>query len=718
MKVTDIPKDVENSHKQSAIEEVTPLVSETPDNQKIGDPDKETKHVLNKQNRSKEDGLAKTSPEERLAQMVEDDGKEDTSIYLKCLDAYKAKEWEGAVENLTRLIKKYPKGRYTEKAYFILAKSYDRLNKNLFSVQYKDIKGHYEDAISRFPTSEYVPEAEFSIGNLYFYLKNYYEALGYYNLVLKKDKDSILRVKALMQKVRVLLQRNRKEDALSALGELETIASQYPNLSERIEAKKEKAKILYEMNKFNQSLKILDELNKENPENIYKYPEISLYIGYNYYQLGDNRKARENLYRYYNTCPEREINHLVLNRIGDTYRNEGLIEDAVKLYRMVLERYPNTDGAIISKIRLAEQQEDKDWIEKTRKEMGSPEKIYENIVKDSDDKNDEKNPLIQLSMLKLGITYQKEKKYGKSLKVLKELLEKYPRTSLIKELSHALMVTIEGVLKEEMKNQKYINIINLYLNNEKIFSMVNAPEIFLPVARAFLYISLNDMAIEVFKKTDILLTDNEKPADLLFSIGKYLYEQDNIEGALERFDILIANHPDSEYASEAYQIRGNILLKKKQYKLAEDAFDNALKYPLSKCERARLLIEKAKALTGSNSKENALTAMNEVNELKKDCDATDYNIDQELGDLYLFTGDIRKALNIFNQAIKTTKENSNKHSLELKLAECYWRLNKKEDSFALYNQIISLNDPFWSNLAKEKMDEIQFKKDSVSERLN
>lgn len=718
VKVNDIPKDIENPHKKRALEEVTPLISETPDNQKISADEKETKHVVKKQNRSKEDGLTKTSPEEKLTQMVEDDGKEDTSIYLKCLGTYKAKDWEGAIENLTRLIKKYPNGRYTEKAYFILAKSYDSLNTELISVHYKEIKGHYEDAISRFPTSEYVPDAVFSIGNLYFYIKNYYEALGYYNLVLKKDKGSILRVKALMQKAKVLLLRNRKEDALSALDELETITSEYPNLSEGIEAKKEKAKILYEMNNFNRSLEILNGLNKEDPENIYKHPEISLYIGYNYYQMGDNQKARENLYRYYNTCPEREINHLVLNQIGDTYRNEGLIEDAVKFYRMVLERYPNTDGAIISKIRLAEQQEDKDWIEKTRKEMGSPKKIYENIVNDSDDKKDEKNPLIQLSMLKLGITYQKEKEYEKSLKVLKELLEKYPKTSLKKELTHALMVTIEGMLKKEMKNNKYINIINLYLKDEKIFAMVNTPELFLPVARAFVYISLDDMAIEVFKKVDILLTDNDKPADLLFSMGKYLFEQDNIEGALKRFDILIANHPYSKYASKAYQIRGSILLKQKQYELAADTFVKALKYPVPKCERARLLIEKAKALTGSNSKENALMAMNEVNEIKKECDFTDYNIDQELGDLYLSLGDVRKALNIFNQVITTTKENSSKNSLKLKLAECYWRLNKKEDSLALYNQIMSLNDPFWSNLAKERMDEIQFNKDNMSERLN
>jgi len=718
VKGKETPKADENPHKEKTLEEVTPLSSETLDNQKDGDDEKETKHVFKKPNRSKEDSLTKTSPEEKLTQMVKNDGKEDTSIYLKCLDAYKAKDWEGTIENLTRLIKEYPNGRYTERAYFILAKSYDRLNTEFVSVRHKEIKGYYEDAIRQFPTSEYIPDAIFSIGNLYFYLKNYYEALGYYNLVLKKDKGSILRVKALMQKVRVLLLKNRKEDAMSALDELEAITSDYPNLSERIEAKQEKAKILFDMNKFNRSLKILNELNKENPENIYKHPEISLYMGYNYYQLGENQKARENLYRYFNTCPEKEINHLVLNQIGDTYRNEGLIEDAVKIYRIVLERYPNTDGAIISKIRLAEQQEDNDWIEKTRKEMGSPKKIYENIVNDSDDKKDEKNPLIQLSMLKLGITYQKEKEYEKSLKVLKELFEKYPKTSLKKELTHALMVTIEGLLKKEIKNHNYINIINLYIKEEKIFSLVNAPELFLPVARAFVYINLDDMAIKIFKKADILLIDNEKPADLLFLMGNYLFAQDNIEGALKRFDILIANHPHSKYASEAYQMRGSILLKQKQYNLAADAFVKALKYPVPKCKRARLLIEKAKALTGSNSKENALMAMNEVNKIKKDCDLTDYNIDQELGDLYLSLGDVRNALNIFNQMIKTTKENSEKNSLKLKLAECYWRLNKKEDSLAMYNQIVSLNDPFWSNLAKERMDEIQFNKDNMSERIN
>lgn len=674
--------------------------------------------VLSKQTSIKKQEPIRPGPGAKLVQMVDNDGKEDTFFYLKCLSFYRSKDWENAVLNFTNFIKKYPNGRYTEKAYFILAKSYDHSNSKNISVHYKKIKDHYEDAVSRFPDSEFVPDAMYSIGTLLFKTKNYSEALGYYTLVLKEDEDSILRIKALTQKARILLLKNRKTEALADLDQLEKITAKYPGLRERTEARKEKAKVLYEMNKFYESINILDELIKENPENLYVHPEISLYLGYNYYQLGNNKKARENLYRFYNTFPSRKINNLVLNQIGDTYRNEGLIKDAVKFYRLVLDRFPNTDGAIISKIRLAEQQENTDWIEKTRKEVGSPQNIYEGIVNHSADKKDGKNPLMQLSMLKLGITYQKKKEYQKSLKVLKELFDRYPKTSLKRELTHALMVTFESIQKKEIKDKKYINIINLYLKEKKLFLMINAPELFLPVARSFVYIDLKDMAIEVFKKADILLSNTEKPDDLLFFMGKYFYEKDNIGESFKRFEILTKKYPKSKYLPEALRMKGNMLLKEKKYALAIESFDAALKYPDETCKKSYLLIGKAIGLIGNNSKDRALNNINQANEIRKNCDNRDINIDQKIADVYLSLGNAKKALGIFNSAIKKAKDDHEKVPLKLKLAKCYWLLNKKEDSLAVYHQISSLNDPFWSNLAKEKMNEIQFNRENNPKRAN
>jgi tetratricopeptide (TPR) repeat protein len=490
-----------------------------------------------------------------------------------------------------------------------------------------------------------------------------------------------------------------------------------PDMQEIMESRTLKAKILYEMNRFNDSLNILNKIKQADPESIIKFPEVSLYLGYNYYQLGDNIRARKNLFRFYNSCPDREVSHLILTQIGDTYRNENLIEDAAKIYRMVLERYPKTDGAIISKIRLAEQQEKINWIEKTRKEVGSPTEIYENIVKDSIDTN-EKNPLMQLSALKLAIAYQKDKNYQKSFNVLKELEKKYPGSSLKKEMRHALLVAMQGILQKEVEAKKHINVINFYLKEKKLFLTVNAPELYLPVARAFHNMNLEETATENFKRADPLLLDSEKPPDLLFFVGKHLFKVKQLNSALKRFDILINKHPSDQYVLEAYQLKGNILLEQKKYKLAEDAFSAAIKFPVTKCKRALLLLEKAKALTGSHSNEKALKAITEANKVKKDCEFPGYNICQEIGSLYLTLGYAKKAVTFFNRAIKTATEESDKISLKFKIAQCYLLLHRKEDSLALYKQILSLNDPFWSNLAQEKIKEIDFNSDKISEMLN
>ena len=53
-------------------------------------------------------------------------------------------------------------------------------------------------------------------------------------------------------------------------------------------------------------------------------------------------------------------------------------------------------------------------------------------------------------------------------------------------------------------------------------------------------------------------------------------------------------------------------------------------------------------------------------------------------------------------------DQADKIALMLKVAECYRLLDKREAFLALNEQISNLDDPFWSNLAKERMEEINF----------
>jgi tetratricopeptide (TPR) repeat protein len=150
-------------------------------------------------------------------------------------------------------------------------------------------------------------------------------------------------------------------------------------------------------------------------------------------------------------------------------------------------------------------------------------------------------------------------------------------------------------------------------------------------------------------------------------------------------------------------------MEQKKYQIAANMFSAVLeKYPITRCEKVKTLVDKARALAKGNFKENALKTINAADDLKRGCSSISYPIDQEIGDIYLRLGMFQKAIDIFNQAIAVSKQDTDNISIKLKIAQCYWQINKKDKTLTLYNQISNLNDPFWSNVAKEKMEHIEF----------
>lgn len=685
-------------------------------NAEVKGPEQARQPVAQIRKHSETDGLKDIFYGSKLTQIVPDDGQNDTAFMIESLNAYETQNWSGAIENLAHLIKTYPGGRYSERAYFLLAKAYEHNYSKSILDHFAEIKKHYDNASFKFPSSEYVPEAFLGLGNLLFEAENYYEALAYYNFVIKKAKGSILAARALMQKAKIMLLTRRKKKALSISIEIEDTISRFPDIPVKTEAKILIAKILYEMNKFQKSLNIFYELQRANPWHIHQYPAIPLYLGYNYFQLEDYKRSRENLLRFYNIHPDQKMTHLILAQIGDAYQNEGLVEEAKKFYQLVLKRYPGTEGSVISKIRLAEQQEENPIAVQRRivppvnildEDVALATGFYKEIINNPLNQKDG-SPLTQLALLKLSIIYQKEKKYKKSIEYLKKLFEEYPKSNLRKEGEQAFIRTIDGFFKKEMKEKKYSSIINFYLSEKELISMVNAPELFISVARALVHQNFEDMGTEMFARADPLLANEEKPADLLFLLGRQLYNQENYASALKRFSLLIENYPSDKNVPHVYRLKGSILLKQKRYLRADKMFSAALKYATDRCDKLSILIGKAQALAGGNSIEKAKETTKRVDGLKSLCSSADYNVYQEIGDLYFNLGDAEKAISLFNQAIAMVKEKADKISLMLKVAQGYRLLNQKEDFLALYKEIADLNDPFWSNLAKERMEEIDF----------
>ena len=659
--------------------------------------------------------VERASSLDRLIQIVKDDGQEDTALFLKGVHAYRAQNWSTTIDNLDRLLKVRPTGKYAERAQFLIAKAYEKKFSDSLDSHFPEIQDHYTEAVRKFPESEYVAEALLSIADLYYRIDNPYEALGYYKLVLRKEPDSLLSVKAKIGMARIMTLRKERKEAVELL---QGIMDKYPESEEIIEAKMEMAKILYEMNHFLKSQEILLGLRKTDPENRYRFPELSLYLGYNDYQLGENKLARANLLRFYNSRPDGELSHLILTKIGDTYREEGALNEASKFYNLVLTSHPETEGAVISRIRLAELKQDGGVSEANAestsivnllgREKGSAREIYEQIL-DSSFHQDKKKSLEQLTLLRLANLQQNEKDYYKSLETLRKLFEQFPNTPLKNDGEEALKGTLQAILEKEMTAQEYRNVLNTYEREKDLFNMINDPSLFLEVARASVNLKLKSMAVEMFKRADSQWQAKDKPPDLLYFLAEDLLDEDRLRPAMTNADLIIKNYRSDPYVADAYQLKGRIFFKQKQLQKAAEMFSSAADFDVDPCKRTGLLIDKGRALSLGGSTKEAMAALGEANRLRGNCNQRDTLLNREIGELFLNLGYPGEALSIFNQALELEENEASIILLKLKAAECYWLLNKRADSLALFDQIAALEDPFWSNLARERKEEMNFK---------
>ena len=634
--------------------------------------------------------------------------QEDGAVFLKAAHAYNTRSWSETIEQLTYLINTYPSGTYTERAYFLLAEAYAHNYKNSQTTHFETIKTHYENAIYHFPESIYGKDAYFAIGNLYFNIGYYHEAVGYYNLVIEKNEGSDIALKAVMKKVQILQLKKKWEEALPILQDL---LNRYPDTLVTTEAKIEMAKILFEMNRFSGSLEVLNELKTKEPQAVYRYPAISLYLGYNLYQLGNFEEARDCLFWAYNMDPGNEENHLVLTKIADVYRDSGLSEDAAKLYRLVVDRYPGKEGAFISLTRLAEQQEKGELKIKARdviaiqfvdNTIDEPQKIYEQVMENLIEK-DKTNPLIQLVMLRLALIHQKEKRYEESYDILMNLLKKYPQTNMKREVLHTMESVLETIFAQKMKNRDYAGVVNRYQRERDMIHELESARIFLIIARVFDHLKLGDKTTEMYTSADRLMQDKEKPPDLLCYLSEKEVDQGKYETALARLDLLIEQYPSDENISRASHLKGRIFLEQSAYEKAAEMFTQALTTPQSAPVKIRILLDKTKALVSSQAHSSALETLQQASRLIPSIYNDVYSLSLETGAFYLHLGYPQQAISIYMYALDKEKEKDNRMQLQLAIAKCYEALNQPKDYLALYQQISSLNDPFWSNLAKERM---------------
>ncbi len=551
----------------------------------------------------------------------------------------------------------------------------------------------FQDAISYYPESKYTPFGMTALGKIYRILNNDTEAKGYFNLVLQKFKDFSGTPGILFELGMIHV---KKEEHRKAISKLEKIVSAYPDVSFISDVRRELGKAFFNANDFSKSLEQMQWFINNKPKMVYKNPDLLLYTGNCYYHIGEHEKAREFLMRAYNLYPEIENNHVILTRIGDIYANEGKDEKAIDIYKLVTDKFPGTDGFVISSMRLTEYVKDQE----NRKDL------YMMIINDHPE-----HPMANLAQLRLAELQHKTGEYDKSIETINRLLEENPK-ALKTEAVFLKQKSFEAVFKKLFENNNYPDILIKFEAERMSFNHFENPDLFFYTGKAYYMGHLYKDAAENLDKALKYYPDDKKSAELLYLLGVSLYESDKTKDAAKILQKYVRTYPKGKNASSAFLKIGLCQVFDKKYTDAEISFKKALKQSKSNKEKTDIFLASAKMYEDRKDFRKVIDLLirtiNLLSPASEDHYGTISVAYRKLGHAFMDLGKFDKSADAFAMAIKFVKKDNDSNDLKYLMGTSYQKGNimvKAEDAF---NNVVRAGDPFWSKLAKEKLREIYF----------
>ncbi len=618
-------------------------------------------------------------------------GKEEP--LQKATDYCRKGLYEEAHTIIDAFLQSGPSEKCREAAFFLKGLTAYKHSEGADEFQLLEAANELQDAISYYAQSKYTPFALTMLGKIYVAMNNDAEALGYFKIVLGTFKKYPGTPEVLFEVGRLYAKSKKTSQAISYY---EQAVNQYPGNVFEKETKLELGKAYFELNRFSKALEHLEALVDAYPRMMYTSPDLLITIGNCYYQTAKYPKARDVLAKAYNIYPNMSDNHITLTRIGDTYADEKRIDKAKKIYEQVRDRYPGTDGFIISSLRLANLTDKPD----------EKEKIYRMIMEDFPN-----HPMADLSRLRLAEIQQKEGKYKESIATINELIQVSGR-ALRREAEYLQEQSFEKYFQQRMAVNDYPHILQTAEKERKAIKRIESPNLFYLSGKAFYLGNLYPQAADNLGKAYKLFQDSKRPKDLLFLLGKSLLEAGALEDGLVKLNQYLLEDPKGEYVAEAHMRIGRGWLEKKDYQKAEGAFQNALLLAKNDSEKADVLMLLSRVSAGTGKYEEKTERIMKAIKLYASIAGSDpapmSSAYRELGETFLAMGSYGQAVDAFTTAIQYFRREEGLAGLRYLLAEAYLKSKASDRAAQVYREVAATGDPIWGKLAEERLRSIAF----------
>ncbi|MDR2725273.1 MAG: tetratricopeptide repeat protein, partial [Candidatus Adiutrix sp.] len=236
-----------------------------------------------------------------------------------------------------------------------------------------------------------------------------------------------------------------------------------------------------------QAAEILNEALRQVPDLHETFPESLYALGEAYHYLGRPDLSRHYLTQAVNLIPDHPKADIILTRIGDNYRQEGLDREAIAIYGAVRRNYPRQEGGLISQVHLADMG--------SLHSFFSQEKVFEALERGSRQATVEMyksildagftSPLVQLAQLRIGTALAEDGAANEAIKWLRELEINNPKSPLLPEALPVLNSALVDEMALFRDMEDWQSIVDLYADNSYYFASSDRPRMEALVAQAY-----------------------------------------------------------------------------------------------------------------------------------------------------------------------------------------------------------------------------------------
>ncbi|MBW1802517.1 MAG: tetratricopeptide repeat protein, partial [Deltaproteobacteria bacterium] len=401
--------------------------------------------------------------------------------------------------------------------------------------------------------------------------------------------------------------------------------------------------------------------------------------------------ARDFYLKALNIGKQPESNDILLSHIGDTYKHQSREDDAIKFYEAAIDQYPESEGASIAKLRLAEYSSG----------VSEIQKVHEQNVN---------HPIGDLALLEMANKYIAQGQYPAAMEQLKTLMNKPTRSNISQEAKRLFYRSAEMEIKRYYESGAYPEVIQFYRNPAAGLKDAIHPEVQLMVAESYQKAGQYQDAIALYSRINMVdLKKKLRGNYILHFAESYVMSgaDDKAIGLLGKKNIQAMG---AENQQRSAMMLGSIFKKRgelaKAYRLFRSVVEAKKRLPDLDIARAYLEMGEIsnREKRYSDAKEMLNRSITLAGKEKRGRECLRQAL-VSLGNTYYFEKQHKQAIEQYEKGFELGYGPNEAGFWEkrFRLAQCYLELEENSKAQQIFNQISEEGDPVLQQRVQIKM---------------